>query len=676
MNLIKSFNLNYAKQNIKKSRGVLALFLGILPIFNTLCLFLMANRNDYLYNLEELSILNMMLFCIIPVAISLCLFSYIYKKKSVDFICSMPISRKSIYITNTITGILLLILMNFVTSILMLLVTLTSNLIIPLSMIFDYFLIWSLAHVFVFSITNLCMSISGNAITQLILTIILLAVVPFTHDYMMNYRNYHSYMSGIQVECKSNKCMPTNYECYGDNNCLQNKNDGIYLLHNIEVSKQTNYPYPYQLTQWLNEDINLLEKDSIIEMILFSISGVVIGFYLFKNRKMENNETSFKNYKLHLLVKGITLLPILIFTFEIFNSDHSILAELIILAVLFAYYLVYELITRRGIYHFKTNVIAFCLTLIIGYGSIFIVYMINESNHNYTFNSTDVDSVQIDSHINKLTLSYNDNLKITNKNIIQKIIKYSLTTYNTDDTYGFDIILNTKDHHQIKYSLFSNKEDYDDLISDIEKSADYINYRKLDFNKIYAVSTPDETVNWRVDNNIKKILREAISEYSSNYDTTKNDSYYGYIKFYIYSNGKKLIYEIPTGLTKELYNYVSTMVEKENEKVANLVDNEITAFISFDNLNELDFVSTREEVHITNLLQNDLQRFINNHRYDKFIVTENNDDYIVLRLNGSIFNYFRSNARDEIIKMIENKRNEIKDTPDYQEIIGDNYDND
>ena len=83
MNLIKSFNLNYAKQNIKKSRGVLALFLGILPIFNTLSLFLMAKENDYLYSLEELSILNMVLFCIIPIAVSICLFGYVYKKKSV-----------------------------------------------------------------------------------------------------------------------------------------------------------------------------------------------------------------------------------------------------------------------------------------------------------------------------------------------------------------------------------------------------------------------------------------------------------------------------------------------------------------------------------------------------------------------------------------------------------------
>ena len=46
---------------------------------------------------------------ILPIIISICLFNYIYKKKSVDFINSMPISRKSIFITNTILGIIIII---------------------------------------------------------------------------------------------------------------------------------------------------------------------------------------------------------------------------------------------------------------------------------------------------------------------------------------------------------------------------------------------------------------------------------------------------------------------------------------------------------------------------------------------------------------------------------------
>ena len=675
MNLIKSFNLNYAKQNIKKSRGVLALFLGILPIFNTLSLFLMAKENDYLYSLEELSILNMVLFCIIPIAVSICLFGYIYKKKSVDFICSMPISRKTVYITNTIVGIFLLIGMNLVTSILILLVTLTSNLIIPFSMIIDYFLIWSLAYIFVFIMTNLCMSISGNAITQLVLTIIVLAVIPFTHDYMVNYRNHHSYIGAVQVECKNNKCKPITYECYDNKECIQNKQDGIYKIHNVEIIKNTNYPFPYQFTKWLSEDINLLEKSSVIQMIVLSIGGAVIGFYLFKNRKMENNETSFQNYKVHLLVKGITLIPILIFTFEIFHAGDSLLAELIILALLFAYYLIYELITRKGIYQFKTNIFAFCFTLLIGYGSLFVVYLINESNNQYSFNATDIESVEFSS-INKVTLGENSNLKTINRNIIQKVIKYSLTTYNVNDTYSLRVTLNTKNHHQIKYDLFCSKSDYEDIINDIEKSADYIHYKKLDFDKIYAISTPFENVYWKADSKIKNIIKEAVDKYSYDYDGKNNDNYYGYIKFYIYDNGKKYTYEIPTGLTQDLYQYVSTMVEKENEKVAVSIDNEVNAYISFDHISQLDFINVREEVHITNLLQNELHRFINNHRYDTFIMTDNPDDYVVLRLNYSTFNYFRSNAKDEIIKMIENKRNEIKDMPEYQELIGDTDDND
>ena len=45
MNLINLFNFNYLKQNLKKSKGALAIFIGIIPIINILTLFLMSDNN-------------------------------------------------------------------------------------------------------------------------------------------------------------------------------------------------------------------------------------------------------------------------------------------------------------------------------------------------------------------------------------------------------------------------------------------------------------------------------------------------------------------------------------------------------------------------------------------------------------------------------------------------------
>ena len=38
MNLMKLFNVNYLKQNFKKSKVILAIFIGLIPILNTIIL--------------------------------------------------------------------------------------------------------------------------------------------------------------------------------------------------------------------------------------------------------------------------------------------------------------------------------------------------------------------------------------------------------------------------------------------------------------------------------------------------------------------------------------------------------------------------------------------------------------------------------------------------------------
>ena len=139
MNLMKLFNLNYLKQNFKKSKVILSIFIGLIPILNTIILIMNFNNNyNSVFGFGEISIINFIGVYILPVIISICLFNYIYKKKSVDFINSMPISRKSIFVTNTIFGILIFLSMLIVNIILMLVLTLIFNIPIPFVMMVDY----------------------------------------------------------------------------------------------------------------------------------------------------------------------------------------------------------------------------------------------------------------------------------------------------------------------------------------------------------------------------------------------------------------------------------------------------------------------------------------------------------------------------------------------------------
>ena len=41
MNLMKLFNKDYFKENLRKSKGLLAFFLGVIPLINILVFFLM-----------------------------------------------------------------------------------------------------------------------------------------------------------------------------------------------------------------------------------------------------------------------------------------------------------------------------------------------------------------------------------------------------------------------------------------------------------------------------------------------------------------------------------------------------------------------------------------------------------------------------------------------------------
>jgi len=105
MSLTKYFNKNYFKENIKKSKGLIALLVIIVPLITILSILLLINPQNYTKVLYENEIIWANLICmyIIPVALSFILFGYVYKKSSVDFINSMPLNRKTIFITNMIT---------------------------------------------------------------------------------------------------------------------------------------------------------------------------------------------------------------------------------------------------------------------------------------------------------------------------------------------------------------------------------------------------------------------------------------------------------------------------------------------------------------------------------------------------------------------------------------------
>ncbi len=183
MNLIKYWNPKFAIQNIKKSKSILALFLGLFPILNFLILLLMFRDQSSVLQLDSLSLLQFIGMYLIPMIIGISLFSYLFKRKSVDFIGSMPLSRKTIYVTNVITGLGLLAIFVLVNTGILFFASKISGYTLPLAMIGDYFLIWLVTYFFIFAVSMIAISVSGNIMTVIAVSMLLFLLIPFLHDY-------------------------------------------------------------------------------------------------------------------------------------------------------------------------------------------------------------------------------------------------------------------------------------------------------------------------------------------------------------------------------------------------------------------------------------------------------------------------------------------------------------
>ena len=452
MNLMKLFNINYFKQNLKKSKVVLSIFIGLIPILNTIILLMMITTNkNYVMDFFEVSTINLIGIYILPVIISICLFNYIYKKKSVDFINSMPISRKSIFFTNLISGILIFTSMLLVNVIVISVLTLIFNLQIPFMMLIDYFFFFLLVYIFVFSITNVAMSISGNAITQIIVTVILTFLIPFCSSYynLMITNN----LDQTLIECNEKECIPDKHYCYDNVDCNLNKQLNRYEIRLNRV-ENNNYTTPYALLYGnVVSNDNIINFISIIKMIVLSIVYILLGYFLFLKRKMEVSETSFKNIHTHNIIKSLTLVPIMALAYEIFKTE-SLVFILFILIILLIYYFIYDLITRKNITHIKLSLLYFVITII----SLTSIYGIidNYDKDNKVLKYTDFKEASI--NLFGYTTNDSDKLYIKDKEVINLVIKEMLSEREDNYTKYLTVFLKTKDNKQYKNYLYLSNE--------------------------------------------------------------------------------------------------------------------------------------------------------------------------------------------------------------------------
>ena len=651
MNLTKYFNFNYLKENIKKSKGVLLLLILVVPFFTILTLALMYNNknNIELLNMKNIIFVNLIGMYIIPIGISFSLFGYIYKKSSVDFINSMPINRKSIFITNSIAGILIITIIQLLT---MLGIFVTSmaktNLeIIPLSIIDSCFMMW-IAYIFVFFITNLAMTLSGTNFTQIVLTILFVFLVPFVTQMGMAIFN-DSY---VEERLNSNSTY-----------------DSV-----IVVNEEKHYILPYDVISKGNYEYSNI---TLIKMIIIGIIAFLLGIYLFQKRKMENIDESFANEKIHLVVKSLTIFPaILLLNVIDAESTFNILA----VGIIIVYYFVYDYIVRKKI-KFVKSIFALLFILIISQGIVFGMKTFPGTNIREKLNKENIKEISIDY---EYTNTSGSEVYTNNEEAINLIFDSAEKVNNEwEKTQGENLMTTAislkgkgKDRKKYDFNISIMTDDFYKLFDILEKDEDYVDRVKKEYMSNGYISVGRNTTTHfiddseRVQEEINKELekRKLIEIFYIN-----SENYSLNIDKYYYKDHKLTYKRMPVNINE---NILKEIADFENERTSQIdlekLENSgygisYSIYIDKDNLttsNDLeeyyfDYYNNAE--YHFGIAQNDIKKFIEENKNEK--LDSSKQYYIICISNYENTYYLFSNKTEELNQILEKeiKQNNVEE---------------
>ena len=504
-------------------------------------------------NIYILGIINIIGMYIIPIILSIILFGYIYKKTSIDFINSMPVTRKTIFTSNYLLGILIIFLIQILTlGVYLVFSKIPVQIVIIPQMALDLFIYMLISYIFVFSISMLSMTLSGNILTQIVLTILFAFLMPF--------------LTVIFTE-------------FGENSIV-NLNGTTKI---IECNEKINYYFTAPSNIFLGESMSsgMISSQSEIKMVLLSIMSFILGLLTFKKRKMENLHSSFASNKVHLFVKGLTLIPLVFIIIKIQIQIHFEMVRAVIdILLAFIYYIIFDFITRKNI-KFRYNIGAFILSVML----IAIIYFgldfANDIFLKKDINIDDIVGIGIDPTsiiINdimkelidpneKLSIKYyneNDELNtlITNSKIVN-MFKKGLARRESPTNISVSAKIKLRNNKEMYIETYMYEEAYDEMINKINRNAECIEqYNNL--NRIKG--------NIYISNN--RVLSKEVSKQINNYKAQNK------LEFNVDTNNNTRNFNMNVGCyTYKNHHLIEKYINsKGNEEIFQLIINDHNKF--------------------------------------------------------------------------------------------------
>jgi len=664
MNLTNLFNYNFLKENIKRSRAIILLLIFLIPVINVIY-FLMnsVNSNIIVPTIMELQPLSIIGTYIIPVILSITLFSFVYKRKSSDFVMSFPVSKKQIFISNTIGGIIILTLTNLVNYIFILIASLLlNNILIDYRMLFDLFLLWTITYIFVFTCANIAVSVSSNKITTIVVTLLVLFLVPFTHTFITSNDFKGITNSNIATYCDNELCKPKNYKCY-DTECEINKRKNIYSdTYYEEIEQDSNYTMPYSLIydSLLGSSPNI--SKSLLKMFFLSVIYIIIGLILFTRKKFEIVETSFKSEKVHIIVRSLTIIPILcIYYIILINSSihiSDIFTIIFLLVILVTYIIIYDLLTRKKV----TNILKSLLSILIVGILVVLVGDFSSSNQITQINIDDISKMRFEDINTSNNTGYT-----TNKELINYIASIHISNQKAEENYyrNFNIKI-TVNNKEFAFRISTTKDEYNYIINSLNNDKTYQSTKtKIKEKYIFAIEVMSDKSYINKNNKLyKEIIKELQKESIVKREKT-NSLYTVVISIYNNFEVKTIYYDInDIKLQNEILNHYNSEVEKTFKNTDINIHTYYTGVVE-ENILDEEYLSVNYKediIKINTFMLDNLDNKVDITKPYSYIKFYTDEFY-----KGS--NIFITNKVEELEKLInEIKQNEEKNN------LGDKYD--
>lgn len=661
MSLTSLFNFNYLKENIKKSKAIILLCMLLLPTIGGIILLVKCSRgSNFMPSIYEVSGPVLLGMYLVPVILSITLFNFIYKRGSIDFTLSMPINKKQIFLTNTLGGIVIILLMQIINFIITSVISLIySNMVIDYKMLFDILLIYSISYIFVFTSCNIAVSVSSNKITTIVVTLLILFLVPFISTFIKTDGFYYNNYGNARIECLNKECTPVIYEC-NSLKCKNDKRNNLYTGYVNRVS-DNNYTMPYKLIAgvFLGEEFDSGINVSLLKMVFLSIVYIAVGLVLFVKKKFEIVGTSFRSERVHILVRTLTTVPVVCILYVIIKnlgvSSHDFFTIILLLVLIFTYLIIYDLITRKRV----TNFFKMAICLVIVSSAVCIVGAFFDDKKEFEIKVNDIkeitfvddNNINIASTKNKDVINYAVSLLLDDNPRGNVYNMYHIKAHVKGSIYRFNIYVTEDDYNYINNKLINDKE--------YVKTLD--NYKN---SRVFGIGYNDNYTGIKEN---KKLANMVINEYKNTNDVLKN----------VNENSNELL-----DVTLYIYdNYTvrNTIINADNNK-------ELA-------LNIVKYYNTKTKEHLDNMTNDDIYSYdVNNNFYGitdgynselyvelgKFIVDNiDNDidvskDYEYITIHSSYGKYiFVTNNVDELNKIMEKYADDTEDTDivDYDRVM-------